>query len=62
MAELLLSTESLAVTDMGISFWGSCYELTPTLVSTLVILTGISSVLAFFGLRGLAVAKPHRAL
>ncbi|ABM77892.1 MULTISPECIES: hypothetical protein [Prochlorococcus] len=47
---------------MGISFWGSCYELTPTLVSTLVLLTGICSVFAFLGLRGLAVAKPHRAL
>ena len=47
---------------MGISFWGSCYELTPALVSTLVLLTGICSVFAFLGLRGLAVAKPHRAL
>jgi hypothetical protein len=45
--------EGIAVIDMGISFWGSCYELTPSLLSSLVIATGIISALAFFGLREL---------
>ncbi|HGY5536962.1 MAG: hypothetical protein AB8A40_08180 [Prochlorococcus sp.] len=53
MAEFLLPTEGIAFVAMGISFWGSCYELTPTLVSNLLIATSISSAIAFFGLREL---------